>query len=167
MVFFSQDFFDLLSNEGQGVMRRLDVVTVKGSEVPIGIYTYDALQDQIFKQDGQNRPSLNRGMTASTKGGGGAGGGSSAPPPPGTPNNFGASGASSKNNTPMPGASASGPLSPLPSQKAAPLLPAITEALGLPVLGTTPNNNNGGGSGTPSGTGTQSRVKTLFVLYDA
>jgi hypothetical protein len=151
MVVFSQDFFDLLSNEGQGVMRRLDVVTVKGSEVPIGIYTYDALQDQIFKQDGQNRPSLNRG---STKGG--------APPPPGTPNNFGASGASSKNNTPMPGAGASGHLSPLPSQKAAPLLPALTEALGLPVLGTTPNN--GGGSGTPSGTCTYSRVVTLCAV---
>ena len=40
-----------MSREGQSVMRRLDVVTVKGSEVPIGIYTYDALQDQFFKED--------------------------------------------------------------------------------------------------------------------
>jgi len=46
-----QDFYDLMSNEGQAVMRRLDVVTVKGSEVPIGIYTYDALQDQYFRED--------------------------------------------------------------------------------------------------------------------
>jgi hypothetical protein len=28
--------------------RRVDVVTVKGSEVPIGVYTYDCLQDQVF-----------------------------------------------------------------------------------------------------------------------
>ena len=28
--------------------RRLDIVTVKGSEVPISIYTYDCLQDQVF-----------------------------------------------------------------------------------------------------------------------
>ena len=33
---YLQDFFDLLSPDGQAVMRRLDVVTVKGSEVPIG-----------------------------------------------------------------------------------------------------------------------------------
>ena len=55
----SQDFYDLLSNEGQSVMRRLDVVTVKGSEVPIGIYTYDALQDQEFREDTKKqRPSM-------------------------------------------------------------------------------------------------------------
>ena len=54
----SQDFYDLLSKEGQSSMRRLDVVTVKGSEVPIGIYTYDALQDQVFKDDvKKQRPS--------------------------------------------------------------------------------------------------------------
>merc|ERR1712224_324885 len=41
-------------------MGRLDVVTVKGSEVPIGIYTYDALQDQEFREDSKRqRPSLN------------------------------------------------------------------------------------------------------------
>jgi hypothetical protein len=63
-------------------MRRLDVVTVKGSEVPIGIYTYDALQDQTFKEDAKRqRPSqqtnvvlANAAFTAlSQKGGGGAG----------------------------------------------------------------------------------------------
>jgi hypothetical protein len=41
-------------------MRRLDVVTVKGSEVPIGIFTYDALQDQEFRADSKRqRPSQN------------------------------------------------------------------------------------------------------------
>jgi len=58
----SQDFYDLLSPEGQSVMRRLDVVTVKGSEVPTGIYTYDALQEQEFREDTKGkgqRPSLN------------------------------------------------------------------------------------------------------------
>lgn len=45
----SQNFFDLMSVEGQSKCRRLDVVTVKGSEVPIGIYTYDCLQDQLFR----------------------------------------------------------------------------------------------------------------------
>lgn len=44
----SHNFFELMSPEAQGKCRRLDVVTVKGSEVPIGIYTYDALQDQQF-----------------------------------------------------------------------------------------------------------------------
>lgn len=47
----SQDFYELLSNESQQLCRRLDVVTVKGSEVPIGIYTYDAFQEQDFKED--------------------------------------------------------------------------------------------------------------------
>eukprot|EP01038_Epipyxis_sp_PR26KG_P015176 gene15176-20442_t len=46
----SQDFYDLMSNEGQSYCRRLDVVTVKGSEVPIGIYTYDANQEYDFKR---------------------------------------------------------------------------------------------------------------------
>jgi class 3 adenylate cyclase len=57
----SQDFYDLLSPDGQNSMRKLDVVTVKGSEVPIGIYTYDALQDQDFKDDKKNRPSFEKG----------------------------------------------------------------------------------------------------------
>lgn len=41
-------------------MRRLDVVTVKGSEVPTGIYTYDALQDQVFLEDKQGRHQVTR-----------------------------------------------------------------------------------------------------------
>lgn len=65
----SQDFFDLMSNTGQSVMRRLDVVTVKGSEVPIGIYTYDCVQDQEFKEDRiRRRPSLTT-LTAGIAGG--------------------------------------------------------------------------------------------------
>lgn len=61
----SQDFFDLLSNEAQQLCRRLDVVTVKGSEVPIGIYTYDAFQDQDFKEDTAKK--LNKGRRLSDK----------------------------------------------------------------------------------------------------
>lgn len=44
----SQNFYDLMTPDGQEMCRRVDVVTVKGSEVPIGIYTYDCLQDQEF-----------------------------------------------------------------------------------------------------------------------
>ena len=45
----SQNFYELLSPYIQKYCRRLDVVTVKGSEMPIGIYTYDCLQDQSFR----------------------------------------------------------------------------------------------------------------------
>jgi len=48
-LLFSQALFDLLSPEVQDCCRRLDVVTVKGSEQPIGVFTYDCRQDQIFK----------------------------------------------------------------------------------------------------------------------
>lgn len=41
---------ELMSETGQSKLRRLDIVTVKGSEVPISIFTYDALQDQTFKR---------------------------------------------------------------------------------------------------------------------
>lgn len=53
----SQNFFDLMSTEGQSKCRRLDVVTVKGSEVPIGIYTYDCLQDQLFRSKRNHKSS--------------------------------------------------------------------------------------------------------------
>jgi class 3 adenylate cyclase len=53
----SQNFFDLMSVEGQSKCRRLDVVTVKGSEVPIGIYTYDCLQDQLFRSKRRHKRS--------------------------------------------------------------------------------------------------------------
>ena len=58
-----QDFVDLLSAAGQVTMRRLDVVTVKGSEVPTGIYTYDALQDQVFLEDKQQCKQQVRGYS--------------------------------------------------------------------------------------------------------
>jgi len=58
----SQDFYDLLSSESQQKCRRLDVVTVKGSEVPIGIYTYDCLQEQEFR-DSKNANKSRRSTT--------------------------------------------------------------------------------------------------------
>ena len=47
-ILISQNAFELFSPDCQHLCRKCDVVTVKGSEVPIGIYTYDALQDQMF-----------------------------------------------------------------------------------------------------------------------
>jgi len=47
-ILISQNAFDLFSNETQNLCRKCDVVTVKGSEVPIGIFTYDSLQNQQF-----------------------------------------------------------------------------------------------------------------------
>lgn len=41
---------ELMSETAQSKLRRLDIVTVKGSEVPISIFTYDCLQDQTFKR---------------------------------------------------------------------------------------------------------------------
>ena len=37
-----------MSSEAQEHCRKIDVVTVKGSAVPMPIYTYDALQNQVF-----------------------------------------------------------------------------------------------------------------------
>ncbi len=47
----SHPFYELMSPECQAFCRRVDIVTVKGSEFPIGIYTYDALQEQTFKDN--------------------------------------------------------------------------------------------------------------------
>ena len=47
-ILISQNAFDLFSADTQKLCRRCDVVTVKGSEVPIGIYTYDCLMEQQF-----------------------------------------------------------------------------------------------------------------------
>eukprot|EP00606_Chrysophyceae_sp_TOSAG23-5_P001277 GSChrysophyteH2.ASY1.ANO1.1205.1 assembled CDS len=47
-ILISQNAFDLFSSDTQQLCRKCDVVTVKGSEVPIGVFTYDALQDQMF-----------------------------------------------------------------------------------------------------------------------
>jgi class 3 adenylate cyclase len=47
-ILVSQNAFELFSVETQKMCRRVDVVTVKGSEVPIDIYTYDCLESQQF-----------------------------------------------------------------------------------------------------------------------
>lgn len=61
----SHDFYDLLSPDGKARCRKLDVVTVKGSEVPIGIYTYDAVQGIVgegrkggYGREGRMRRSI-------------------------------------------------------------------------------------------------------------
>ncbi|GMI46710.1 hypothetical protein TrCOL_g1656 [Triparma columacea] len=49
-VLMTEKFHELMSNDAQAVCRRLDVVTVKGSAVPMPIYTYDTLQNQVFAE---------------------------------------------------------------------------------------------------------------------
>jgi hypothetical protein len=56
----SQDFYELLSPFVQKLMRRLDVVTVKGSETPIEVYTYDTNSKQIRKESTKASPSTGR-----------------------------------------------------------------------------------------------------------
>lgn len=74
-VLVSQSVFDLFSTAVQQYCRKLDVVTVKGSEFPIGIYTYDCLQNQTFVDrsitstrlsmvSSKSRPSINNGVDA-------------------------------------------------------------------------------------------------------
>ena len=48
-VLMTEKFHELMSNEAQSYCRRLDIVTVKGSAVPMPIYTYDTFQNQSFK----------------------------------------------------------------------------------------------------------------------
>jgi hypothetical protein len=48
-VLFSDSFYQLLSSAAQKKSRKLDVVTVKGSAVPMPIYTYDTYQEQKFQ----------------------------------------------------------------------------------------------------------------------
>ena len=48
-VLISQVAWELMSPVAQNLCRKLDVVTVKGSEFPIGIYTYDCDQNANFK----------------------------------------------------------------------------------------------------------------------
>jgi hypothetical protein len=48
-VLLSQVVWELFSPLVQSRCRKLDVVTVKGSEFPIGIYTYDCNQNADFK----------------------------------------------------------------------------------------------------------------------
>mmetsp|Transcript_49453 Transcript_49453/g.96719 ORF Transcript_49453/g.96719 Transcript_49453/m.96719 type:complete len:836 (-) Transcript_49453:780-3287(-) len=47
-ILMTQNFFELMSTEAQANCRKVDVVTVKGSAVPVPIFTYDSYQDQIF-----------------------------------------------------------------------------------------------------------------------
>jgi hypothetical protein len=47
-LLMSHVFHELLSDVVKTKTRQIDTVTVKGSEVPIGIFTYDCLQDQEF-----------------------------------------------------------------------------------------------------------------------
>jgi hypothetical protein len=62
-LLMSHFFHELLSEIPQKKCRKVDVVTVKGSEVPIGIYTYDCFQDQIFLE---NNTSSSVPLTART-----------------------------------------------------------------------------------------------------
>jgi hypothetical protein len=48
-LLFSHFVEELLSPEVKEKCRRVDVVTVKGSEVPVGVFTYDCLESQVFK----------------------------------------------------------------------------------------------------------------------
>jgi hypothetical protein len=43
-------YSQLMSETAQSNCRRVDVVTVKGSNVPMPIYTYDTFQKQVFPQ---------------------------------------------------------------------------------------------------------------------
>lgn len=54
-LLFSQVFFEILSPHAQRYCRRLDVITVKGSAHPTGIYTYDVRQDIPFKETKRRR----------------------------------------------------------------------------------------------------------------
>jgi len=46
----TRNFFKLMSPEAQVQCRKIDVVTVKGSNVPMPIYTYDTFQSQVFPE---------------------------------------------------------------------------------------------------------------------
>lgn len=49
-ILITRSFFKLLSEPAQSHCRKVDVVTVKGSNVPMPIYTYDTFQNQVFPQ---------------------------------------------------------------------------------------------------------------------
>jgi len=53
-LLMTEDFVQLLSSEGLKTVRKLDVVTVKGSEVPVGVFTYDTYQEQDFHHVKEN-----------------------------------------------------------------------------------------------------------------
>jgi len=47
-LLMTRSFFKLLSDPAQQTCRKIDVVTVKGSNVPMPIYTYETFQNQVF-----------------------------------------------------------------------------------------------------------------------
>lgn len=49
-ILMTERFHELMSPDAQEVCRKIDVVTVKGSAVPMPIYTYDTFQDQVFPE---------------------------------------------------------------------------------------------------------------------
>mmetsp|Transcript_18206 Transcript_18206/g.33850 ORF Transcript_18206/g.33850 Transcript_18206/m.33850 type:complete len:952 (+) Transcript_18206:62-2917(+) len=49
-ILMTERFHELMSKPAQDACRRLDVVTVKGSAVPMPIYTYDTFQNQTFPE---------------------------------------------------------------------------------------------------------------------
>ena len=49
-ILMTRSFLKLLSETAQTHCRKVDVVTVKGSNVPMPIYTYDTFQNQVFPQ---------------------------------------------------------------------------------------------------------------------
>jgi class 3 adenylate cyclase len=49
-LLMTRSFHKLLSEPAQKQCRKIDVVTVKGSNVPMPIYTFDTLQNQVFPQ---------------------------------------------------------------------------------------------------------------------
>ena len=49
-ILITRNFYELLSEEPRRHCRKIDVVTVKGSNVPMPIYTYDTFQNQVFPQ---------------------------------------------------------------------------------------------------------------------
>jgi hypothetical protein len=49
-ILITRSFFKLMSEAAQGNCRNVDVVTVKGSNVPMPIYTFDTFQKQVFPQ---------------------------------------------------------------------------------------------------------------------
>jgi len=65
----SHFFHELMSAEGRDFCRKIDVCTVKGSEVPIGVYTYDALQEQKFCEKIVETERMRRGSISSVASG--------------------------------------------------------------------------------------------------
>jgi hypothetical protein len=57
-LLLSSSLHELLSPDVQKNCRKVDVVTVKGSEVPVGVFAYDCFQDQYFLKPEQTGGKL-------------------------------------------------------------------------------------------------------------